>query len=51
LNFGDCCSYAVARTLDALLLFVGDDFSQTDVRGAMVAQEQASSQSELFGTK
>lgn len=33
LNFGDCFSYALARTLDAPLLFVGDDFSQTDVGG------------------
>jgi ribonuclease VapC len=33
LNFGDCFSYALARTLDAPLLFVGDDFSQTDVSG------------------
>lgn len=39
LNFGDCFSYALARTLDAPLLFVGDDFGQTDVRAAMVAQE------------
>lgn len=35
LNFGDCFSYALAQTLDAPLLFVGDDFSQTDVRIAM----------------
>ena len=39
LNFGDCFSYALARTLDAPLLFVGDDFGQTDVRVAMVVQE------------
>lgn len=32
LNFGDCFSYALAQTLDAPLLFVGDDFSQTDVQ-------------------
>jgi len=32
LNYGDCFSYALARALDAPLLFVGDDFSQTDVR-------------------
>ena len=31
LNFGDCFSYALAKALDASLLFVGDDFSQTDV--------------------
>ena len=31
LNFGDCFSYALAMTHAAPLLFVGDDFSQTDV--------------------
>jgi ribonuclease VapC len=31
LNFGDCFSYALARALDEPLLFVGDDFSRTDV--------------------
>lgn len=32
LNFGDCFSYALAVDRDASLLFVGDDFSKTDVR-------------------
>jgi len=32
LNFGDLFAYALARTLDAPLLFKGDDFAQTDVR-------------------
>ena len=31
LNFGDCFSYALARALGEPLLFVGDDFGQTDV--------------------
>ncbi len=31
LNFGDCFSYALARALDEPLLFVGSDFSQTDI--------------------
>lgn len=31
LNFGDCFSYARSVSLDAPLLFVGDDFTQTDV--------------------
>ncbi len=31
LNFGDCLTYAVARLAEAPLLFVGDDFAQTDV--------------------
>jgi len=34
LNFGDCFSYAVAKVLDAPLLYVGNDFSQTDIRSA-----------------
>jgi ribonuclease VapC len=31
LNFGDCFSYALSVERDEPLLFVGDDFSQTDV--------------------
>jgi ribonuclease VapC len=31
LNYGDCFSYALARGLGEPLLFVGDDFSQTDI--------------------
>lgn len=34
LNFGDCFAYALAKSLDAPLLFVGDDFAQTDVTEA-----------------
>jgi len=34
LNFGDCFSYALARALGQPLLFVGKDFSQTDVQVA-----------------
>jgi ribonuclease VapC len=33
LNFGDCLSYALAKSLDEPLLFKGADFSQTDVAG------------------
>ncbi|MBS0540994.1 MAG: type II toxin-antitoxin system VapC family toxin [Proteobacteria bacterium] len=35
LNFGDCCAYGLARTLDAPLLFKGNDFSLTDVKRAL----------------
>lgn len=35
LNYGDCFSYALAIELDEPLLFVGDDFSQTDVEPAL----------------
>lgn len=31
LNFGDCMAYATAKVAGAPLLFVGDDFPQTDV--------------------
>lgn len=31
LNFADCASYTLAKTLNAPLLFKGSDFSQTDV--------------------
>lgn len=31
LNFGDCMTYAVARLSGEPLLFVGDDFSKTDL--------------------
>ncbi|MCQ8127544.1 type II toxin-antitoxin system VapC family toxin [Methylomonas rivi] len=31
LNFGDCCSYALAKQLNKPLLFKGNDFSQTDL--------------------
>jgi ribonuclease VapC len=31
LNFGDCLSYAVARLAGHPLLFVGNDFSRTDI--------------------
>lgn len=31
LNFGDCFSYALSRSIDQPLLFKGDDFPQSDV--------------------
>ena len=35
LNFGDAFSYALAKSLDAPLLFVGDDFASTDIASAL----------------
>jgi len=32
LNFGDCAVYALAKSLNEPLLFVGDDFAQTDIQ-------------------
>ncbi len=34
LNFGDCFSYALAKSRDEPLLFKGDDFIHTDIRPA-----------------
>jgi ribonuclease VapC len=34
LNFGDCLTYAVARLANEPLLFVGEDFPQTDLEAA-----------------
>ena len=34
LNFGDCLAYATAKAADMPLLFVGDDFPQTDLQPA-----------------
>ena len=34
LNFGDCFAYALAREKNCPLLFVGDDFSKTDLQAA-----------------
>lgn len=35
LNFGDCIAYALAKSLDAPLLYKGDDFARTDIRSAV----------------
>jgi ribonuclease VapC len=34
LNFGDCFSYALAKSLRVPLLYVGGDFAQTDIVSA-----------------
>ncbi len=35
LDFGDCFAYALAKTADAPLLYVGEDFARTDIRSAL----------------
>jgi ribonuclease VapC len=35
LNYGDCFAYALAKSLNAPLLFTGDDFAKTDVLAAL----------------
>ncbi len=34
LNFGDCMAYALAKSLNAPLLYKGNDFALTDLRSA-----------------
>lgn len=34
LNFGDCMTYATARVAEEPLLYVGNDFAQTDLEAA-----------------
>lgn len=38
LNFGDCISYALAKTRNLPLLFKGDDFVHTDIRSALASR-------------
>ena len=35
LNFGDCMSYALAKSLDVPLLYKGGDFARTDIISAV----------------
>ena len=35
LNFGDCFAYQLARAHSCPLLFIGNDFGQTDVLSAL----------------
>ena len=35
LNFGDCFAYELAQSRSCPLLYVGEDFAQTDVRAAV----------------
>ena len=35
LNFGDCFAYVLAKQKDIPLLFIGNDFSRTDIKSAI----------------
>ena len=35
LNFGDCCAYALAKSLNLPLLYKGNYFAQTDIASAL----------------
>src|ERR1700738_5187885 len=37
LNYGDCFSYALAKVSGQPLLFKGDDFARTDIRGGLAS--------------
>lgn len=41
LNFGDCFAYEAALTRGCPLLFVGEDFSRTDLTSALESQASA----------
>ena len=41
LNFGDCFSYEVADERSCPLLYVGDDFSKTDLQSAVRREDSA----------
>lgn len=43
LNFGDCFAYALAKHLEEPLLFVGNDFSLTDITPALRRDDQSGS--------
>lgn len=36
LNLGDCFAYATAKEHGCPLLYIGDDFAQTDIESAMI---------------
>ncbi|MEM1389795.1 MAG: type II toxin-antitoxin system VapC family toxin [Pseudomonadota bacterium] len=38
LNFGDCFTYALAKTMSAPILFKGDDFTKTDADLVLLPQ-------------
>ena len=49
LNFGDCFAYEAARSRGWPLLFVGDDFSRTDIEPALPSNPTGVMSGDLFG--
>jgi ribonuclease VapC len=49
LNFGDCCTYAIASVADEPLLCVGEDFAQTDLLLVSLDTEESLADREGFG--
>jgi ribonuclease VapC len=49
LNFGDCCTYAIASLAYEPLLCVGDDFAQTDLLLVGLDTDESSADGEESG--
>lgn len=41
LNFGDCFAYDVAKEHGCRLLYIGDDFAKTDIKGVLPSRSEA----------
>lgn len=50
LNFGDCCTYAIASVAGEPLLCLGDDFTQTDLLLVSLDTEESPPDGEESGT-
>jgi uncharacterized protein with PIN domain len=50
LNFGDCCTYAIASVASEPLLCLGDDFAQTDLLLVSLGTEENPADGEASGT-
>ena len=49
LNFGDCCTYAIASLAGEPLLCTGDDFARTDLLLVSLASDEMSADTEQSG--
>ncbi len=49
LNFGDCCTYAIASLAGEPLLCIGDDFARTDLLLVSLACDEMSADAEQSG--
>jgi ribonuclease VapC len=50
LNFGDCCTYAIASVASEPLLCLGDDFAQTDLLLVSLEAAESATDSEDSGS-
>jgi ribonuclease VapC len=49
LNFGDCCTYAIASLAGEPLLCIGDDFARTDLLLVSLASGEMPADAEQSG--